>query len=80
MALVVDIEKFCILKARVRDHQQARCPQCQALKAFAIEVNNATLDLITEKMSQVKEGELLDARKTVDAIVGLKTGKIVRNG
>ena len=80
MALVIDVERFCILKARVKDHQQARCPQCQALKAFAIEVNNATLDLITEKMGQVKEGEKLDARKCVDAIVGLKTQKMLRNG
>lgn len=79
MALVVDIEKFCILKARIRGHRQDKCPQCSALKAFAIEVNNATLDLIVEKMQQVKEGEKLDAQKTVDAIIGLKTGAL-RNG
>ena len=80
MALVINIEQYCILAARVKEHQQARCPQCAALKAFAIEVNNGTLDLIVEKMNQVKEGEKLDAQKCVDAIVGLKTGKIVRNG
>jgi phage FluMu protein Com len=79
MALVIDIERFCILAARVKAHQQDKCPQCAALKAFAIEVNNGTLDLITEKMNQVKEGEKLDAQKCVDAIIGLKTGK-VRNG
>lgn len=79
MAIVIDVEKFCILKARVGGHQQDKCPQCQALKAFAIEVNNATLDLITEKMNQVKEGSKLDAKACVDAIIGLKTGKL-RNG
>ena len=79
MALVIDIEKFCILKARVGGHRQDKCPQCRALKAFAIEVNNSTLDLIVEKMSQVREGEKLDAQKTVDAIVSLKTGTL-RNG
>ncbi len=78
MALVIDIERFCIL-ARIRGHWQDKCPQCKALKAFAIEVNNATLDLISEKMLQVKEGEKLDAQKTVDAIIGLKTGTL-RNG
>jgi len=79
MALVIDIERFCILKARVGGHRQDKCPQCKALKAFAIEVNNTTLDLITEKMGQVREGEKLDAQKTIDAIVGLKTGTL-RNG
>ncbi len=80
MALVIDVEKFCILKAKVGGHRPDKCPQCKALKAFAIEVNNSTLDLIVEKMQQVKEGEKLDAQKTVDAIIGLKTGKIMRNG
>lgn len=73
MALVIDIEKFCILKARVGGHRQDRCPQCSALKALTIEVNNATLDLITEKMGQVRKGEQLDAQKTIDAITGLKS-------
>lgn len=79
MAIVIDVERFCILKARVRDHQQGRCPQCAALKAFAIEVNNSTLDMIVEKLGQVKEGEKLDAQKCVDALVGLKTQKMMRN-
>jgi hypothetical protein len=79
MAIVIDVERFCILKARVGGHRQDKCPQCAALKALAIEVNNNTLDSITEKLNQVKDGEKLDAKKTVDAIVGLKTGAM-RNG
>ncbi len=73
MAIVIDVEKFCILKARVGGHRQDKCPQCSALKSFAIEVNNETLDMIVEKLGQVKEGEKLDAQKTVDALIGLKT-------
>lgn len=73
MAIVIDIEKYCILKAKVGGHRQDKCPQCSALRSFAIEVNNKTLDMITEKLGQVKEGEKLDAKKTVDALIGLKT-------
>lgn len=72
MAIVIDVERFCILKARVGGHRQEKCPQCSALKAFAIEVNNDTLDIIVDKLNQVKEGEKLDAKKTVDALIGLK--------
>ena len=72
MAIVIDIERFCILKAKVGGHRQDKCPQCAALKVFAIEVNNDTLDIIVEKMNLVKEGEKLDAKKCVDAILGLK--------
>ena len=73
MAVVINVEKFCILKARVGGHRQDKCPQCSGLKLFAIEVNNKTLDMIVEKLGQVKQGDKLDAAKVVDALVGLKT-------
>ena len=75
MPIEIDVERFCILASKVGGHRQARCPQCNALKAAVIEVNNLTLDSIAELLQSVaeKDGAILNPKKAIDAIIGLKT-------
>lgn len=74
MAIVIDVEGFCILKSKVGGHRTAQCPQCKALKAIAIEVNNQTIDMIADRLQAVadKENAILDPKKAVAGVLGLK--------
>ena len=73
MALVIDVEAFCILKARVGGHRRERCPQCKALKAIVTEVNNKTLDMISEVFKNTKPEVIFSAAQVSKHIDSLKT-------
>jgi hypothetical protein len=74
MAIVINVEDFCILKSKVGGHRTQVCPQCKALKAIAIEVNNSTIDMIADRLQAVadKENAVLDPKKAVAGVLGLK--------
>ena len=77
MALVVTPEDFCIFKAQAsklaNGHQQASCPQCQALRRLVVEVNNSTLDMIAEIFNRCKPGTTMSAEKIAAEILKLKS-------
>ena len=77
MALVIDVEEFCVFKAQeaklANGHSAKRCPQCQALRRVVIEVNNKTLDMIIEVFGHCKPGTVLPASDIARQIQGLKT-------
>jgi hypothetical protein len=73
MALVVDVEQFCILKAKVGGHRQERCPQCKALKAIVTDVNNKTLDMISEVFDHTEPDVVFKAKDVAKMIRDLKT-------
>jgi phage FluMu protein Com len=73
MALVIDVEQFCILKARVGGHRQEKCPQCKALKAAITDVNNQTLDMIEEVFRKTEPDLTFTAKEIAKRIHDLKT-------
>lgn len=72
MALVIDVEEFCILKAKVGGHRSEKCPQCKALRAIVIEVNSKTLDMVKEIFERTEPEVRWSPEELVKHINGLK--------
>jgi hypothetical protein len=77
MALVVDVEEYCVFKkmqAKLSNgHSETRCPQCRALKALTIMVNNKTLDMIGDVFNHTQPDVTFTAKEVAKHIHGLKT-------
>lgn len=77
MALVIDPTKYCLFKAREKQlsngHDDKRCPQCKAIRALVIHVNNETLDMIENVYKRTQPDLHFTAKEIAQSIHDLKT-------
>ena len=77
MALMIDPTQFCLFKAREQQlsngHDDKRCPQCKAIRAVVIKVNNETLDMIEDVYRRTQPDLHFTAKEIAESIRNLKT-------
>jgi hypothetical protein len=77
MALMIDVEEYCVFKKNqeklANGHNPKRCQQCGALRSLAISVNNKTLDMISEVYKHTKPEVVFSASDVAKHIDSLKT-------
>lgn len=72
MSVKVNVERFCILAAKVGGHRKEVCPQCKALRALSIELHAATIDSICNRIGAVPEETVLKPARLVEMLQELK--------
>jgi phage FluMu protein Com len=77
MAMVIDPTQFCLFKKNAaklaNGHDDKRCPQCKAIRAVVIHVNNETLDMIENVFSRTEPDLHFTAKEVAQQIHNLKT-------
>jgi phage FluMu protein Com len=77
MALMVDPTMYCVFNINkqklANGHDDKRCPQCKAVRALVIKVNNETLDMIENVYRRTQPDLHFTAKEIAEAIRNLKT-------